>query len=183
MITDFLWEIPMLLTTIIFAGSANAKDGAKYSKKVAQLLRLSIVFIGFGSIIMLILARYMILVMYGEEFIKSTEVLKILLPGVLLLTIFKVLNGDLAEKEKPWVSMKAMIPAVVLNIGLNFAFIPKYGANGAAIASTISYTFAALLFLYFYSKAVEIPIKEILHYSKGDFHVVKLALKKIVKRN
>jgi O-antigen/teichoic acid export membrane protein len=168
-IADFLWEIPMLLSTIVFARSASAKDGLQYSKKVAQLLRLSIIFIGLGSILLVLLAKYVILLMYGEKFTPSTAVIQLLMPGVLLLTIYKVLNMDLAGKGKPWISMKAMIPAVILNILLNILLIPKYNANGSAVASTISYTFAAILFLYFYSKEVGIPIKEILRYSRKDF--------------
>jgi len=57
--------------------------------------------------------------MYGEKFEGSIEVLKILLPGVLVLTLFKVMNTDLAGKGKPWVSMKAMIPALIINIIIN----------------------------------------------------------------
>ncbi len=182
-IVDFLWEIPMLLSTIVFARSANAKDGLEFSKKVAQLLRLSIIVIGLGSVLLTLFAKYIILIMYGDAFINSTRVMQLLMPGVLLLTIFKVLNQDLAGKGKPWVSMKAMLPALLINIVLNFILIPKYGANGSSIASTISYSFATLLFLYFYSKEVKIPIKEIFSFSKEDFNPIKLALEKIMKKN
>jgi len=181
-ITEFLWQIPMLLSTVVFARSANAKDGLVFSRKVAQLLRLSIIIIGLGSVLLALIAKYVILIMYGFEFIKSTEVLQLLMPGVLLLTIFKVLNMDLAGKGKPWISMKAMVPAVILNIGLNLILIPEYGANGSAISSTISYSFAALLFLHFYSKEVNLPVKEILRYSKSDFQPITIALKNVLTR-
>lgn len=181
-ITEYLWQIPMLLSTIVFARSASAKDGLVFSRKVAQLLRLSIITIGLGSVLLVLMAQYVIQIMYGAEFIKSTEVLQLLMPGVLLLTIFKVLYLDLAGKGKPWVSMKAMVPAVLLNIVLNLFLIPTYGANGSAISSTISYSFAALLFLHFYSKEVHLPVKEILGYSKSDFYPVTSALKNVLTR-
>jgi O-antigen/teichoic acid export membrane protein len=181
-ITEYLWQIPMLLSTIIFARSASAKDGLVFSRKVAQLLRLSVISIGLGSIILVIIAKYVIVIMYGVAFMKSTQVLQLLMPGVLLLTIFKVLNMDLAGKGKPWISMKAMIPAVLLNIGLNIFLIPTYGANGSAISSTISYSFAALLFLHFYSKEVHLPVKEILRYSKSDFQPITAAYKTVLSR-
>ena len=168
----------MLLSTIVFARSATAKDGLQFSKKVALLLRLSIVFIGFGSLILILIARNVILILYGTDFIKSTEVMQLLLPGILILNIFKVLNMDLAGKGKPWISMKAMIPALLINVVLNYFFIPTYGANGAALASTISYTIAALMYLHFYSKEVKLPIKEILHYSKADFLPIMDIIKK-----
>lgn len=179
-ITEYLWQIPMLLSTIVFARSASAKDGLQFSRKVAQLLRISFLAIGFGSVVLIVLARYIILIMYGEKFIQSTEVLQYLMPGVILLTIFKVLNMDLAGKGKPWISMKAMVPALLLNIGLNIFLIPTYGAKGAAISSTISYSLAALMFLHFYSKEVQLPIKEILHYCRDDFQPIETVYKKVI---
>src|SRR5690606_8983743 len=92
-----------------------------------------------------------------------------LLPGVLILTIFKVMNMDLAGKGKPWVAMKAMIPSLLANTLLNIILIPSMGAKGSAIASTASYAIAGILFLYFYSKAINIPVREIIKYRRTDF--------------
>ncbi|MRH99160.1 oligosaccharide flippase family protein [Kriegella sp. EG-1] len=178
-ITQYLWQIPMLLSTIVFARSAVSKNGRTFSLKIAQLLRLSILAIGLGSFILFIISDIIILLMYGEVFKGSTSVLKILLPGVLLLTFFKVMNMDLAGKGKPWVALKAMIPALIVNVLLNYAWIPSYGADGASAASTVSYSIAAVLFLHFYSKEVDIPIKTILHYKKSDFDPLIQLVKKI----
>jgi len=168
-ITEYLWHIPMMLSTIIFARSSNAKDGYKFSLKVSQLLRISYIIIGFASILLIVLSKPIILLLYGREFLQSYLVLQWLLPGVLLITVFKVLNMDLAGKGKPWVSMKAMVPALIINIVLNIVLIPTYGAVGAALTSTVSYSFAAIMFIIFYSKEVKIPIKQIFKYSKNDF--------------
>lgn len=168
-VTNMLWQIPMLLSTLVFARSAGAKEGRTFSLKVAQLLRLAIVFIGFASIIMIFFSKYIILLMFGEEFLPSVIVLQLLLPGILLLTIFKVLNMDLAGKGKPWVSMKAMVPALIINIFLNVVWIPKYGARGAAFSSTISYTMASIIFLFIYCKEVSISPRDVLRFSKKDF--------------
>ena len=180
-ITQYLWQIPMLLSTIIFARSAVSKNDRAFSVKVTQLLRLSLLFVGFGLVILFLFSKWIIIGMYGEEFEGSIMVLNLLLGGVLLLTIFKSMNQDMAGKGKPWVSMKAMIPALFVNVGLNIFWIPEYGANGAALASTVSYSLAALLFLHFYSKEVQIPIKQILHYKKTDFDPILNLLKKFKK--
>jgi len=178
-VVDQLWEIPTLLSTIVFARSANAKNSIQYSRKVAHLLRLSFVFIGAGSICLLVLSKQIILLLFGKEFILSTGILQILMPGVILMTIVKVLNMDLAGRGKPWISMKAMIPALIINITLSARLTPEYGGPGAAFASTLSYSIAALLFLYFYSREVKIPIREILNYSKSDFDPIKVLLGKL----
>jgi len=167
-ITEYLWHIPMLLSTVIFARSAVSKDGEAFSLKVAQLLRLSIVIICFAAAILYLFSRFIIILMYGEAFEGSVMVLNALLPGVLLLTVFKVANMDLSGKGKPWVSIKAMIPALIVNVILNVIFIPEYGAVGAALASTISYSIAAILFLFFYSTETQISISDLIILKKTD---------------
>lgn len=179
---EYLWQIPMLLSTIIFARSATAKDDARFSRKTLQLLRVSLLAIGLASIVLMVLANPIITLLFGEAFLPSGRVLAILLPGVLLLTFFKVLNMDLAGKGKPWVSLKAMAPALVVNVALNILWIPEYGADGAALASTISYSTAALLFLYVYSREVHIPIREIVRYRRDDFAPLRQLLRAPAKR-
>lgn len=181
-ITEYLWHIPMLFSTIVFARSTVSKNPREFSKKVAQLLRVSFVTIGFASIVLLLLSRFIILSMYGQEFFGSISVLKNLLPGVLLLTIFKVMNMDLAGRGKPWITMKAMLPALIINVVLNVLLIPKYGANGSAFSSTISYLISGILFLFYYSKETQIPIKEIVTYKKSDFNPIKNLIYKVLKR-
>ncbi|WP_430466745.1 polysaccharide biosynthesis C-terminal domain-containing protein [Winogradskyella ouciana] len=177
-ITEYLWQIPMLLSTVVFARSAVSKDDRGFSLKVAQLLRLSFLIIGIASLVLFLLSEFIIVLMFGEAFINSVLVLNTLLPGVVLLTIFKVINMDLSGKGKPWVSLKAMVPALIINIILNIILIPEYGASGAAMASTISYSIAALLFIAFYSKETEIPIVTLISYKRSDFKPIVQLVKK-----
>jgi len=179
---EYLWQIPMMLSTIVFARSASTSDNHAFSLKVTQLLRISLIVLGGTSIILAIFSDLLIDLLFGVEFKGSARVLLFLLPGVVLLTIFKVLNMDLAGRGKPWVSMKAMIPALFVNVILNIMFIPKYGAVGAAVTSSISYSIAALIFLHFYSVQTKIPIRSVLSYSKQDFQSILNYSKKLFKK-
>lgn len=178
-ITEYLWQIPMLFSTVVFARSATSKNDLEFSYKVSQLLRISCILIGVVSIILFLFSKFIITTLYGDQFLPSYQVLNSLLPGVLLLTIYKVLNMDLAGKGKPWVSMIAMLPSLVVNVVLNIILIPKYGAVGSAISSTISYSLAACIFLFVYSNIVKIPVKEILTYKKSDFLIFTVYLNKV----
>lgn len=171
-ITEYLWQIPMLLSTVVFARSAVSKDDKGFSLKVAQLLRLSFIAIGLGALLLFLFSKFIIVLMFGKAFVDSVLVLNTLLPGVVLLTIFKVINMDLSGKGKPWVSLKAMVPALVVNVILNIVLIPEYGASGAALASTISYSLAAVLFVFFYSKETKIPVTTLISYKRSDFEPV-----------
>lgn len=180
-VTEYLWQIPMLLSTVVFARSAVSKNDMAFSIKVAQLLRLSVLIIAVGALALFLFSKQIIVLMFGEAFINSVLVLNTLLPGVVLLTVFKVINMDLAGKGKPWVSMKAMVPALIINIVLNIFLIPKDGAFGAALASTISYTIATLLFVHFYSKEVKISVADLVMYKRSDFDSIVKLLKSVRK--
>jgi O-antigen/teichoic acid export membrane protein len=181
-IVQYLWQIPMLFSSLVFARSAISKDGLAFSKKVAQLLRLSILLVGFVAVILMLLSKHVILLLFGEAFLPSVIVMQILLPGVVLLTVFKVMNMDLAGKGKPYIAMKSMALPLVINVLCNLYFIPLYGSKGAAISSLISYSSAAFFFLYFYSKETKIPVREILGYKKSDFEPIMAIVTKINKK-
>jgi O-antigen/teichoic acid export membrane protein len=172
-VAQYLWQIPMLFSTLIFAGSANSKNDTTYSSKVFSLLRVTLFFSILVATALFLLSDDIIVLLFGKEFAASANSFNILLPGVILLIFFKVLNMDLAGKGKPLVSLKAMLPALIINIILNYQFIPKYGSDGAALASSISYGLGGILFLYFYSKTIKVPIRVIISPRKADYNMVK----------
>ena len=118
--------------------------------------------------------------MFGSDFKESALVLKYLLFGVLFLSAFKILNQDLAGKGKPWISMKGMVPGLFINIVLNIYLIPRYGAIGAALASSVSYALAIFLFLHFYSLTTGIKIRDMFNYKKSDFKPIVMFFNKII---
>ncbi|GAB5565786.1 MAG: oligosaccharide flippase family protein [Winogradskyella sp.] len=176
---NYLLQIPWMLNAIVFSRSAVASDDSVFSQKVTQLLRITFLAILCVAFVLFLFSDLIIVTMFGNEFLDSSVVLKYLLLGVLFLSLFKILNQDLAGKGKPWVSMKAMVPGLIVNVLLNYVLIPSFGAVGASIASTISYTLAIILFVYFYSKEVNIPIKNIISYKRSDFQPFIKILKKV----
>jgi len=178
-IAQFLWEIPMLMGSLIFSRSAAATDRMDFSLKTCRLLRFAGVVMLIACAALYLMASLVIYFLYGKEFEGSIMVLRLLLPGVFVLTIFKVLYMDMAGRGKPWLSMKAMIPSAILNIILNILWVPSYGANGSAFASTVSYIFAAFLFLWIYSKDTGISIKTILSFTNEDKALFKMYVSKI----
>ena len=181
---QYLWQIPMMLGTIVFARSATAKDSNAFSLKVCQLMRLSLIIIGIGCVILSLLSGFIISILFGPAFAESASSMALLAPGVLLLTIFKVLNMDISGRGAPMVAVRAMLPALGVNIASNYFLIPLYGADGAAMSSTISYSFGALYFLLIYSRFTGIGIKTIFGFSWKDFEVFSnLVLKFMPKRS
>lgn len=180
-ISQYLWQIPMIFHTIVFARSANSADPGAFSLKVIQLLRLSLLAVSIGAIALFLASDLIIFVLFGEAFADSAVVMRILLPGVIILTFYKVLDTDLWGRGKPWIAVQAMIPALIINVILNVILIPKYGAQGASFASTISYSVAGIVFIILYSNAVRVSIRQIFSFSKNDFNPIISILKSLKK--
>ncbi len=177
-LAELLWQLPAALSVVLFSKGANAKDSQAFSRNVTKLMRVTLVAASLGSVALFFIVDYFIPFVYGQAFAPSVLVTRLLLPGVVAFTIYKVLNMDLAGKGRPWLSLYVATPAVLFNVVLNVLLIPRFGANGAALASTISYSAAVLAFLVVYSRAVHIPLRDILRYRRSDFDFLdKLAAK------
>ncbi len=179
---QYLWQIPLLLKTIVFARSATTLDREAFSLKVCQLLRFSLVVIGLGCIFLGLFSKPVILLLLGEEFLPSSTVLIYLIPGVWMLTLYMVLNMDISGRGKPWLSLLAMVPGLIVNVALNLILIPKYGANGASIASTVSYSLAAVIFTWVFSRETKIPVSQIFAYKKQDLTMLSSLFNKAMRK-
>jgi O-antigen/teichoic acid export membrane protein len=89
---------------------------------------------------------------YGPAFAQSTGLLLILLPGVYLIGLESVLVQHFNALGLPLAIPVYWIVTLVLNLILVFTLVPRFGAQGAAIASTISYAaIFALVALHFHT--------------------------------
>jgi O-antigen/teichoic acid export membrane protein len=77
--------------------------------------------------------------LYGAAFSDATTLLLILLPGVYLMGIESVLVQHFNALGLPRAIPMYWVATLALNLILVFALVPRFGAQGAAIASTISY--------------------------------------------
>lgn len=176
-LAELLWQLPAALGVVVFSRSANAKDATAFSKSVAKLFRVTLIVAAMGALVLGVCAPLFIRLVYGEAFVPSAEVVRLLLPGIVAFTLFKVLNVDLAGRGRPLVSLIAVLPAVVLKIILNLIFVPNYGINGAAFTSTLSYAVAIFIYAFVYSKVVGLSVRELASYRRSDFDFLKKFVK------
>jgi O-antigen/teichoic acid export membrane protein len=91
-------------------------------------------------------------VLYGEAFSDATKLLLILLPGVYLMGLESVLVQHFNALGLPRAIPVYWVITLALNLVLVFTLVPRFGAQGAAIASTISYAaIFALVALHFHT--------------------------------
>jgi O-antigen/teichoic acid export membrane protein len=105
---------------------------------------------GVGILVLLLIA---IPVIYGDAFHESIDLGLILLPGVLMLSVAKVISPVVTGRGFPQYSLYNVLMCVPVTLALYLILIPTLGAAGAAIASSASYTLTTVVALYFYRRA------------------------------
>jgi len=169
---ELLWQLPTAFGLVIFSYSANAKNSNKFSQDIAKMIRIVFPVVLTGSIFLYFSSEYIIPFLYGNEYTPSVKMLKILLPGIVMMSFFKIINMDLAGRGKPGVTITAFLPAVLVNIVLNIILVPDFGGCGAAFASTISYTLASVSILYYYMKITQLSLSDIFICKKSDIDLI-----------
>ena len=85
---------------------------------------------------------------------------------------------DMAGKGKPWLAIYTLIPISIISLLLNYYFIQVLGILGAAISTSLAMGLASILYLFFYSREVDISILRIITPKKSDWDFVNNILKK-----
>jgi O-antigen/teichoic acid export membrane protein len=96
--------------------------------------------------------------LFGPDFAAGGAALRALLPGVIGMAVFFVLASDLAGRGKLRTVATICGGATVANLCLNLALDSRFGATGAAVASTLSYWASALAALAAFAEVTGVPI-------------------------
>lgn len=169
-IAEQLWHVPYAIETIVLTRSAAATDEQASNRTVASIMRVSfLISILFGVVIYL-LAPSLIPLIFGSKFTNSVPMIRGILPGVLLMVVFRILNSRLAGMGKPQVAIYSFILPLFINLLLNVLWIPSYGGMCAVWATNISYGFGCAVFLFAYAWKVKMPVIEIFRFRKSDFY-------------
>lgn len=177
-VAELLWQVPLAIGVVVMSRSANATDKAALSQSTARLLRISLILGLILSAGIVLLAPWVVPLVFGNQYMASVRVMQTIIPGILMIIMFRILSGQLAGTGRPDAALKAFAPALLLNVILNYLWIPSYGANGAVMATNISYTLASIIYIIVFSRITQMPVKEIFRFKKEDWSFVKRFLKK-----
>lgn len=182
-VAELLWQLPAAVGMVLFAKSANTRISADAVERSTALLRLVLPIMIITSFLIAIVAPFLIQIVYGAEFVEAGNVLRLLLPGVVAITVSKVLHPDLAGRGHPLYALRVFVLSLIINVVLNFILIPGYGINGAALASTISYMVAGIGYGFIYARKEKISPKKVFILNKDDVDRVKRIIARFASRS
>ena len=144
-----LMLLPGVISTLLFPRITAEQDAR--GETTCMVTRYT-TFIMFLCCLAAVPFSLLLPVLYGAAFTDATRLLLILLPGVYLMGLESVLVQHFNALGVPRAIPLYWVIALVLNLVLVFALVPRFGAQGAAVASTISYaSIFALVALHFHT--------------------------------
>lgn len=142
-LTEALYLIPAaVISSTMPKITQSYKEGKESFYEEIQNLYNTVSLISYVSIFFVfIFAGLIVSTVYGSDYADSILVLRILVWTALFVNLGIVQYSFIIIMNWTTVYMAIVFFASLLNIGLNYILIPKYGAVGATVATVISYWF------------------------------------------
>jgi O-antigen/teichoic acid export membrane protein len=143
-VADYLFLLPVAVGTILFPKlSGMLNDEQKRALTVK-----AVVGTGLGLLALLVTlglsASWVVPFLFGRAFAPAVPPILLLLPGILFMGLQVVMVQYVNSRGFPVSVVVLWVLTTVLNIGANLWTIPRYGINGAAVVSSISYLLVLL---------------------------------------
>lgn len=177
-VATLLWYLPNTIGVVLFPTLSSIHNDEEIHMFSAEVCRHTLFITCIGAVGLGLAGKYLILFFFGAEYIESVNAMLFILPGIVAMSIYKVLTRNFSSRNRQQVSIIAAAISLVVNIGLNFILIPKYGIEGAAIASTISYIIAGAILVLVVKMESGISLREMLFIDKSD---IKFYIEEISK--
>jgi len=153
-----VWIVPDAFKQVLFARTARSDSVRDILLSIKTTLYIEI--IAFMTIILA--GKPLIVLLYGSQFIPAYTVTVVIFAGIIPMAFYKLITALFLAKGKQQISFRFLFISAVVNVGANFAFIPRFGIIGSALASVISYGACSGMFLYEFMKDYQLAIKDVL---------------------
>lgn len=173
-LAESIWQLCNAVASLVFP-KVSALTGKEANRLTPITSRLTLSTSIIMAVFLAVVGPWAIPYLYGKAFAPAVYPLWFLLFGVVAFGLVKILYGDLAGRGFPGVGGWVTGTALVLTILFDYTLIPLWQASGAAIASSISYTAAAALCTFYFTRITGIPHKEVWLLKVSD-------IKKLLKR-
>jgi O-antigen/teichoic acid export membrane protein len=160
-LAEMAWFIPNSVGTVLFPRLAHAHMDEVH-QITARVCRNTVAITVVIVVGLLAVGWLLIPLAYGAPYRAAVLPLIILLPGIIAMSVFKVLTRNYTSRDRQQVALFTSGVALIVNVGLNWLLIPRWAAAGAAAASTGGYIVSGGLLLVLFIKETGLNWRELL---------------------
>jgi O-antigen/teichoic acid export membrane protein len=165
----------MLLPRI---ASSTPEDATSFVGRVGRLTMLVTSLAAIGLIPAAFVGIHVALPAYVDAF----PAFLVILPGVVSLSLAKVMTSYLSGRGRPGVVSVGASVALIVNVSLNLVLIPTLGIVGASLASLVSYTVLATMMLVAASRLAGQSPRTLFAPGRAEVAIVRAGLGQLIDR-
>jgi len=166
-VAETIWHVPTSVNLNLFprVAAIGALEGARRLPRACRMTLLLSAGLAFP---LALFGKLLVGILFGSSFLPSNGPLLALLPGVLALSVASVFESYFAGvNRRHYQSISAGV-SFVMGLGLCLWLIPAYGAIGAAVASSASYSLQMAVSIALFRRLGKISWKEFFLPHPGD---------------
>jgi O-antigen/teichoic acid export membrane protein len=142
---EALWLIPAAVATAVTAPAVHETE-SRARRLITRAALRGLLYTAAAGAVVGLTAPFLIPLLFGEDFSGATAPLAFLLPGIVVYGPVTILVVYLSVRRgRPRLSLAVSVLAMLVTAAASFALIPPFGAEGAAVASSLGYVAGAAL--------------------------------------
>jgi O-antigen/teichoic acid export membrane protein len=169
-LAETLWYVPNAVGQVMFSRAVDPLADA--GRTAAVLTRTTLAATVLLAIPAFALGPRFVRLVYGPVFVDAGVGLRLILPGVVAYSVVAILTRYLTGSGRPGLGSFILGVGLVANIAANIALVPQFGINGAAAASSISYSLTAILTVVAFTRVSGLGVRETLLIKRSDIAAV-----------
>lgn len=180
-IAELVWLVSesIMIVTLPYIASAAESNKARMAATACRNALILTIIAGLGLAAVI---RPAIILVYGEAYLPAVVPFLVLLPGAMIMAIFRVLYDYLLINHDPLYLGIATGTATAINVAANFFLVPRLGIAGASLASVISYSVTSIMAIYLFKRTAPVPVREILWPTASDWREHRRLLGRLTRR-
>lgn len=154
-LSEAWYFVPSAIVASLFPALIKMKKSnfERYQQQLQKLYDLLFLIALVIAILVSLFANVIILTLYGEAYVQSAMVLVVHIWAGVFIFMRTLFSKWIIIEDLLILSLYTQGFGGLLNIGLNYMFIPHYGAIGAAIATLLSYAGTSYFALFMIKSA------------------------------
>lgn len=126
-------------------------------KKIVNFTYKYFIFLFISSILFVIFVPFLFDIVVGKHFLKAIKYINWLVVGCVFNGMYLMVTNYLVYVKKTSLLAVSTFSAAIITVFLNYIFILKFSAIGAAMASAVGFAILFLFTWYFSAKSYKMP--------------------------
>ena len=183
MISELVNRVTDAISPVYFNINSSLTNQKNAKFIFLRFCRINFLFAVLGVMLIILLGKSLIILLYGNDFSYSYNIILFYLPGVLFWVTTRPFYIYFSSSGLPEINSKIELIGLIMGFTLYFLLIPLYGIIGAATASSITFLINLLVAKYFFEKNLyKINFFDLLRFKKDDFLFIANKLTMLIKK-